>query len=80
MKLGEIRNYIKKRGQSSLSDVATHFDISKEAARLALDFWVKKGKLQTQNAVCGSSCNGCGSADESYQWVKAEKTIQWYSL
>ena len=79
MKLGEIRNYIKARGESSLSDVATHFDISKEAAKLALDYWVKKGKIQVQGASCGSACNACGSADERYQWVSNESPIQWFS-
>lgn len=58
MKLGEIRNYIKCRGDSSLIDVATHFDISKEAAKFAIEYWVKKGKVQAQDAACGSSCGG----------------------
>ena len=77
MKLGQIRDYIKKRGESSLADVATHFDISKEAAKLALQFWVNKGKIKTQGATCGSSCGGCGSADDSYQWVNHEIKINW---
>jgi predicted ArsR family transcriptional regulator len=77
MKLGEIRNYIKQRGESSLTDVATRFDISKEAAKLAIEYWVKKGKIEKQGAACGSSCNGCGDADENYQWVKTEKVIRW---
>ncbi len=79
MKLGEIRNYIKDRGDSSLEDVATHFDISKEAAKLAIDYWIKKGKVNVKGAACGSNCGGCGSASESYQWVKNEQTIQWFT-
>ena len=79
MKLGEIRNYIKDRGDSSLEDVATHFDISKEAAILAIDYWIKKGKVSVKGAACVSSCRGCGSASESYQWVKNEQTIQWFT-
>lgn len=79
MKLGEIRNYIKQRGESSLLDVATHFDISKEAAQFAVEYWIKKGNIQTQGAVCGSRCGGCGSANESYQWVNNEHAIQWLS-
>lgn len=77
MKLGEIRNYIQQRGESSLNDVAIHFDISKEAAKLALEYWIKKGKIAEQGASCGSSCNGCGDADESYQWVTTEKIVRW---
>lgn len=79
MKLGEIRNYIKRRGESSLIDVATHFDISKEAAKFAIEYWIKKGKVQVQGAACGSSCSGCGSANESYQWVNEEQPIRWLS-
>lgn len=77
MKLGEIRNYIKRRGDSSLDDVATHFDISNEAAKLAVEYWIKKGKVQKQSAACGSSCGGCGSSSETYQWVKTESPISW---
>lgn len=82
MKLGEIRNYIKKRGDAPLSDVAIHFDISKEAASLALDYWVKKGKVRVQGAACGSSCGGsCGSgnADKSYLWVSHNNKIHWHA-
>ena len=77
MKLGGIRNYIKRRGDSSLADVATHFDISQEAAKLAVEYWIKKGKVSTQGAACGSSCGGCSSASESYQWVNDEHPIRW---
>jgi len=77
MKLGEIRNYIKRRGDSSLTDVATHFDISSEAAKLAIEYWIKKGKVAERGAACGSSCGGCGSASESYQWVNDEHAIRW---
>ena len=79
MKLREIRNYIKRRGDSSLADVATHFDISKEAAKFAIEYWIKKGKISVQGAACGSSCGGCGSASESYQWVDDEQPIRWLS-
>lgn len=77
MKLGEIRRYIKQRGKTKPTEVATHFDISKEAAIFALDFWVKKGKIIIKGASCGSSCNGCGTSDETYQWVKKEQRIHW---
>ena len=77
MKLGEIRNYIKRRGDSSLADVATHFDISTEAAKFAIEYWIKKGKVEERGAACGSSCGGCGSASESYQWVNDEHAIRW---
>lgn len=82
MKLGEIRNYIKKRGDAPLSDVATHFDISKEAALLALEYWVKKGKIRVEGAACGNSCGGScssGSSDENYLWADESSKIHWYT-
>lgn len=85
MKLGEIRNYLKQRGDAPLADVATHFDISKEAAAFALDYWVKKGKVRSHNAesgsACGSSCSSSctkNSADENYQWLSTETRIRWF--
>jgi len=77
MKLGEIRNYIKRRGDSSLADVAIHFDISQEAAKFAIEYWIKKGKVQTQGIACGKSCGGCSNVTESYQWVTNEHPVQW---
>jgi len=78
MKLGEIRNYIKQRGDSSLKDVANHFDISQEAAQFAIEYWIKKGKIKAQGAACSSRCGGCGSAGESYQWINNESLILWH--
>ena len=70
MKLGEIRDYIKQHDTPSLADVATHFDISQAAAKLALDYWVKKGVVQQQGASCRSgSCGGCSTkVAENYRW------------
>jgi len=48
-----------------------------EAAKLALEYWIKKGKIAAQGASCGSSYNGCGDANESYQWVINEKIVRW---
>ena len=79
MKLGDIRDYIKRRGDSSLADIAIHFDISQEAAKLAIEYWIKKGKVSAQGAACGSRCSGCGSASENYQWVNDEHPIRWIS-
>lgn len=77
MKLGQIRNYIKRRGESSLADVATHFDISKKATNLALQFWINKDLVKTQSSTCGSTCSDCGSSDESYFWINNEIKIHW---
>lgn len=87
MKLGEIRDYIKQRGEASLADVANHFDISKEAAKLALDYWIRKGKIQFGGANCKSACSSqcsggsCSTGPESehYQWRSArrESPVYW---
>ncbi len=90
MKLGEIRNYVKQHGNSSLFDVATHFDISTEAAKLALEYWIKKGKIKPAGISCQTACksacssggNSCGTgqSSENYQWVSdtQEIRIHWF--
>ena len=77
--LGEIRNYLKQRGPASLTEIATRFDVDTEAARLALDYWINKGKIRTIAPPCDSSpCNGCAGAEHLYQWIEQEKQVQWY--
>ncbi len=76
--LGEIRTYLKQRGTASLSDIATHFNTSPDAAELALGYWINKGKVRTIAPPCDSSCNGCGAAEQLYQWVARETPVQWY--
>ena len=34
-------------------DVATHFDISHEASKLAIEYWIQKGRVEEQGAACG---------------------------
>jgi len=46
MLLGDIRNYLKQRGEATLQDVAIHFDITPDSARFALDYWQGKGKVR----------------------------------
>lgn len=70
MILSDIRDYLRQRGQASLSDLALHFDSDPDAIRGMLAIWVRKGKvskLQTSGS-CGG-CNQCdSSANEIYQW------------
>ncbi len=76
MMLGEIRDYLRQRETISLSDITNRFDISAEAAKLALEYWVDKGKVSKIGAACGSSCGGCGSAEDNYQWLDREQVIK----
>lgn len=80
MILGDIRNYMKMRKTVRLSEIATHFDISKESARLALDYWQRKGKVKPTATACNSSCGGCNAADENYTWVALHQPVQWYKI
>ena len=71
MILSDIRDYLQDRGQSTLADIALHFDIEPDAARGMLDLWIKKGKLQRRSATasCGTSCSQCDTAaTEIYIW------------
>ncbi len=90
MLLGEIRDYIQRRGNSSLQDIALHFDIAPDTARFALGYWQRKGKVRelTATTSCGSGsgsgggCDGCssnsaGSSSQHYEWVKREIPLQW---
>ncbi len=79
MLLADIRQYLKERKTASLDEVAIHFDIAADAAKFALNYWVKKGKVNVRGAACGSSCGGCGSAGDHYQWKTAvlEAPVTW---
>lgn len=78
--LGDIRNYLKRRQTASLAEIATHFDISQEAAKLAVDYWVKKGKAKNVAMACGSSCGSCNDGNENYEWVGQAKRIRWFRM
>ena len=78
MILGEIRNYLRQRDIISLGEVVNRFDISTEAAKFALDYWVGKGKVDKISAACGSSCGGCGSGEDNYQWRDRGQVVQLY--
>ncbi|OQX06689.1 MAG: hypothetical protein BWK73_30310 [Thiothrix lacustris] len=85
MMLGEIRDYLQQRGSASLTDVATHFDITVDTARFALNYWLRKGKVREQAASCGASgCGGnsCGGTKTAthYAWVKRDVPLHWFPL
>ncbi len=85
MMLGEIRDYLQQRGSASLTDVATHFDISPDTAQFALNYWQRKGKVREQAAACssggcgGKSCGGTRAAT-NYEWVKRDIPLHWFPL
>ena len=73
MILSNIRDYLKQRGQCTLSDIALHFDTDADAVRGMLDVWIRKGKVKKSSATdsCGTSCQSCDpAATEVYSWCE----------
>lgn len=73
MILSQVRDYLKERGQCTLSDVALHFDTDADAVRGMLDIWIRKGKIEKSSATdsCGTSCQSCDpAATEVYSWCE----------
>lgn len=71
MILSEVRDYLKQRGQCTLSDIALHFDSDADAVRGMLEIWIRKGKVEKSSATasCGTSCQSCDpAATEIYSW------------
>lgn len=71
MILSQVRDYLKKRGQCTLSDIALHFDTDADAIRGMLEVWIRKGKVEKRSATnsCGTSCQSCDpAATEVYSW------------
>jgi len=72
MILSDIKRYLQAREQSTLADMALHFDVSDDALEGMLEQWVRKGRVSREKltASCGSSCNKCGqAATEIYRWL-----------
>lgn len=75
MILSEVRDYLKQRGQCTLSDIALHFDTDADAVRGMLDVWIRKGKVEKRSATasCGTSCQSCDPAStEVYSWRESK--------
>ncbi len=76
MILADIRNYLKQRGQCTLSDIALHFDTNADAVRGMLEVWIRKGKVEKSatTASCGTSCQSCDPAStEIYSWTELNR-------
>lgn len=75
MILSQVRDYLKQRGQCTLSDIALHFDTDANAVRGMLEIWIKKGKVEKRSATasCGTSCQSCDpAATEVYVWSESQ--------
>lgn len=72
MILSDIKHYLEDHKQSTLGDLAIHFDIEPESMRGMLEQWIRKGRvIKSQlRASCNRSCSkGCNEAAmEIYEW------------
>lgn len=56
----QIREYLKLRGQVSLTDLSSHFDADPDAVRAMMDIWIRKGKVEeSETASCSKGCCSC---------------------
>jgi len=76
--LAELRDYLRERGQTSLQDMALHFDSEPDALRGMLEHWIRKGKVSRRgaSATCGSSGGSCTQCNpttvEIYVWITGQ--------
>lgn len=62
MMLMDVRDYLQRNQQATLSDMALHFDVPEGAMQDMVEQWVRKGRvIITQDAESCSSggCSGC---------------------
>jgi predicted ArsR family transcriptional regulator len=60
MILLEIKEYLRKRKQASLRDIAAKFDLTETAAEEMLAHWERKGKIAQAEKSCDCrSCSQC---------------------
>lgn len=74
--LSNIRDYLVKRGQATLMEIALHVDAEPDAVRGMLQQWVRKGSVEQRKveAACGSSCHRCDPASmELYVWLDGNR-------
>jgi hypothetical protein len=65
----DIKHYLVERRQSTLQEMARHFNAEPNAVEGVLEFWLRKGKVMRRTAAKCSGCNQCGtSAASIYEW------------
>ena len=80
MILRKIADYLERRGEASLVDIALHVEADESAVRGMLNYWIRKGKVERLSAI-GSACSGgcskqCSSAEpELYVWKASMSAV-----
>ncbi|HFC53416.1 MAG TPA: hypothetical protein ENJ43_03180 [Gammaproteobacteria bacterium] len=67
--LGEVRDYLKRRGSATKGEISSYLGSSEQATELALKYWINKGRIRIITPPCGS-CDGCPGARELYEWLE----------
>lgn len=83
MILSELRDYLRKRGQASLQELALHFDSDPQALRGMLQRWIAKGQVvrRQAGASCGDGCRQCDPASvEIYVWSQNTGSVSEHPL
>ena len=75
MLLIQIKEYILRRQEVTLLELAAHFNMPESAIEKMTDHWVQKGIIQKLNLVCSNSqdtsqCNGCTSGCAIQERIK----------
>jgi len=69
--LSGLRDYLSKRRQASVAEMALHFDASPDAVRGALSHWLAKGRARRLDPA--GICSGCGCKGvEVFEWLTAD--------
>ncbi|MEW8029792.1 MAG: FeoC-like transcriptional regulator [Candidatus Thiodiazotropha sp.] len=74
--LSTIRDYLSRRGQATLAEIALYVDAEPDAVRGMLEQWIHKGRVEQRkvDVACGTSCNRCDpAAMELYVWLSKKK-------
>ncbi|MCL5272158.1 MAG: FeoC-like transcriptional regulator [Gammaproteobacteria bacterium] len=72
MSLVDMKRYLQKSKQVTLSHLCTLFKAEPERVRCMLLHLIKKGKVRkcTRMPACGSKCFKCPAAEvEMYEWI-----------
>ncbi len=69
--LGEVRNYLRQRGSATLREISAQLGASESTTRLALDYWIGKGRIRVETPPCNSCSSRSGCAGEMlfYCWT-----------
>ncbi|NES96312.1 MAG: sugar metabolism transcriptional regulator [Desertifilum sp. SIO1I2] len=70
MILQQLQNYLRNHTQTSLEDLAHHFQTDADALREMLNLLIRKGRVRKlAQKQCGSCCSCAPEHLELYEWI-----------